>query len=123
VTNVEPHPKRVNVNGPPQFAMDGREVDYFIAVICTDRGQHKQVQLTMARRELDGSGGMNFALRHFAPPDPKARPESAVGRDSYIFWCPKCGRTPQVKRERWWRALDELARAGVHDLDISLLPL
>ena len=114
-------PERVNVNGPRQFMQSGSEVDYFVFVGCTDRGQHKRVQLSTARRELDGTHGMNNALRHFAPPNPDARPMTATGRGSYVFWCPKCGRTPQIKSERWWHLVDEVARVGLNDLDISLL--
>ena len=115
--------ERLNADGPRQFTIGGREVDYFVLIVCTDRGQHKQVTLSTARRELDGTHGMNHAWEHFAPPDPDARPLSAVGRKSYVFVCPKCGRTPQVKFERWWHLVDELGRVGFSHLDISLLPL
>lgn len=65
---------------------------------------------------------MGFALQHFAPPMHDAEPRSMVSRGSYTFLCPKCGRTPQVKADRWWSLLDAMAEAGHDELDISLLP-
>jgi len=103
--------------------MSGREVDAFLEVVCTDRGQHKRTLLTSACRELDGSHGMNHALQNFCPPrGEEAKPRSASGRDSYVFWCPRCPRTPHVQRDRWWRLVDDYIRAGLPVLDISLLP-
>ena len=116
-------PGRIDPQRPREFTRGGREVDYFVLVICTDRGQHKPILLTTARRELDGSRGMNHALRYFAPPmGNKARPESLTGRESYTFLCPLCPRTPQVRADRWWRYLDDVVRAGLDRFDISLLP-
>jgi hypothetical protein len=91
--------------------------------VCTDKGQHARTMLTTARRELDGSHGMNHALEHFAPPEgDRAKPLTATGRDSYVFICPRCSRTPHIRRDHWWRAIDDLGRLGVDELDISLLP-
>lgn len=78
--------------------------------------------LTTARRELDRTGGMNHALRYFAPPMKDAAPGSFTAREAYIFRCPKCTRTPQIKLDRWWRFLDESVRVGLDVVDISLLP-
>jgi hypothetical protein len=114
---------RVNPNRRRQFDRTGHEVDYFVRVVCADRGQHKRVVLTNARRELNGDRGMNFALECFAPPlGDQAQPNSLEGRESYVFRCPLCPRTPQVRASRWWALLDELVRADRDELDISLLP-
>ncbi|MGY0231157.1 hypothetical protein [Longispora urticae] len=100
----------------------GQPVDYFMAIVCTDRSQHKKIRLTTARRMLTGERGMSRALERFAPPMRDAQPHSMVGRDSYTFVCPLCTRTPQITRERWWEIVEEFARAGLGELDISLLP-
>jgi hypothetical protein len=114
---------RLNPARPRQFTVGrGREVDFFVFVVCTDRGQHRRLLLTTARRELDGTHGMNAALQCFAPPDPNAKPQTATGRDAYVFWCPGCNRTPHIGRERWWNAIDDLGRVGADELDISLVP-
>jgi hypothetical protein len=46
-----------------------------------------------------------------------------MGRDSYIFACPSCSRTPQITKAKWWQLVDDVVRAGAHELDLSLLPL
>lgn len=118
----ENEPERLNPAAPRQFFVSDYEADFFVFVVCTDRGQHKRMLLTTARRELGGGHGMNNALRWFAPPDPDARAGTAMGHDSYVFRCPRCTRTPHIKRERWWQTIDELGRLGIRELDISLLP-
>ncbi|MFF9006083.1 hypothetical protein [Streptomyces goshikiensis] len=96
--------------------------EYRVGIVCTDKGQHPRVRLTMARREPDGSHGMTYAFRNFAPPMSDAEPQTAVGRNSYVFRCPSCPRMPQVEATRWWEIIDRLAAAGLKELDISLLP-
>lgn len=96
--------------------------EYRVGIVCTDRGQHTRVRLTMARREADGSHGMTHALRYFASPMRDAEPGSMMGRSSYVFRCPACPRTPQVEATRWWQLVDEVRAAGFTELDISLLP-
>lgn len=114
---------RINPKRRRQFNRGGQEVDYFVSVVCTDRGQHKRVLLTTARRELDGIRGMSHALQYFAPPmGDQATPGSFTGRSSYTFRCPHCTRTPQIQGERWWWLLDEIIRADGDEIDISLLP-
>ena len=113
---------RLNPARPRQFTLGGREVDFFVQVVCTDKGQHKRMLLTTARRELNGGHGMNFALRYFAPPNPHAEAHTAQGHDAYVFRCPRCRRTPHIRSDRWWQAVDDLGRLGVDELDISLLP-
>ncbi len=113
---------RLNPAAQRQFAQSGREVDFFVFVVCSDRGQHESVLLTTARRELDGTHGMNHALRYFAPPSRDDEfPE--LSRESYVFRCPRCSRTPRIKRDRWWSLIDELGRQEQTTLDLSLLPL
>jgi hypothetical protein len=105
-----------------EFAMSGREVDYFMPIVCTDRGQHKRMLLSMASRELNGDRGMSRALESFAPPMADAKPGSTIGLESYTFMCPGCGRTPQIKHDRWWWIIEEAVRAGVAEIDLSVLP-
>ena len=100
----------------------GIEIDYFMPVVCTDRGQHKPVLLTTARRHLDGTRGMSYALKYFAPPMSNALPNSLIGRESYVFRCPRCPRTPSIRADRWWDLIDALVRADGDRMDISLLP-
>lgn len=114
-------PSRINPNRRRQFFAGGQEADYFVFIICTDRGQHERVLLTTARRELDGSRGMNYALRWFAPPMTDAQAGSSIGRNSYTFACPRCTRTPQIKADRWWELVDNVVRLDLDELDISLL--
>ncbi|WP_156301888.1 hypothetical protein [Streptomyces sp. e14] len=93
----------------------------FIAIVCTDKGQHRRLRLTTARL-LPSERGMSFALEHFAPPMRNAAPSSMVSRESYTFICPKCRRSPLIKAEAWWRLLEAWAEAGHDEFDISLLP-
>ena len=118
----ENEPERLNPAASRQFFQSGAEADFFVFVVCTDRGQHKRMLLTTARRELGCGHGMNSALQWFAPPDPDAGAGTATGHDSYVFWCPRCTRAPHIKKERWWQTIDELGRLGIRELDISLLP-
>lgn len=113
---------RINPNRPLAFLQGGTELDYFVPVVCTDRGQHKPVLLTNVRRHLDGTRGMSRALEWFAPPMADAAEHSMIGRESYVFRCPCCPRTPTIKAARWWDLLDALVRADGQRLDISLLP-
>ncbi|MGV9426602.1 hypothetical protein ACWDO7_20235 [Streptomyces sp. NPDC003656] len=96
--------------------------EYRVAIVCTDKGQHARVRLTMARREADGSHGMTYAFMYFASPMRDAKAGSMIGRNSYIFRCPACPRTPQVEATRWWQIVDEMRAAGFTELDVSLLP-
>lgn len=115
-------PSRLNPTAPPQYTQSGREVDFFVFVVCSDRGQHEPVLLTTARRELDGSHGMNNALRYFAPPSRDEEfPE--LSRESYKFRCPRCPRTPKINSDRWWNIVDECGRQELPTLDLSLLTL
>jgi hypothetical protein len=98
----------------------GQEDDFVLHVVCTDRGQHDRVLLTIAYCRM-GERGMSHALHWFAPPMPDAEPGSSISRESYIFRCPRCPRTAQVNADRWWRAVDGLVGA-VDELDVSLLP-
>lgn len=121
MTSGEGLPQRVNPGRRRQFNRGGEEVDYFVWIVCTDRGRHDRVLLTTARRELDGTRGMNFALRYFAPPWEDAESESGMAREAYTFRCPRCTRKPQIKADRWWAAVEALVRADLDDLDVSLL--
>ena len=95
---------------------------YDIAIVCTDRGQHPKVRLTtVTLSEEPPQRHMSYALRHFAPPDPKAEPNSAISRDSYTFDCPRCARHPTIKRETWWQAMEDTRAARLDEIDLSQL--
>ncbi|XMA37600.1 hypothetical protein O1157_15955 [Streptomyces albogriseolus] len=100
---------------------EASEERVFVAVVCTDRHQHRRIRLTTARLH-HSDRGMGFALQHFAPPMVDAEPRSMIGRESYTFICPKCRRTPQIRTDKWWSLLEAVAEAGQDELDISLLP-
>jgi hypothetical protein len=93
----------------------------FVAIICTDRGQHRRTRLTTARLRLS-ERGMNWPMERFSPPMPDAKPHSFVGRESYTFVCPRCTRTPQIKADKWWMLLEAVAKERRNEFDISLLP-
>lgn len=96
-----------------------------IAVICTDRGQHKRIRLTTARKDLwtDGSTSwsMTHALRHFAAPDEDAEPLDVISRHSYTFICPLCRRNPAIEKDKWWSAIERLDDIHVREIDLSLV--
>ena len=113
---------RTNPARRRQYNRAGKEHDYFLFIVCTDRGQHKRILLTTARRSLTGERGMNHALVCFAPPMKDAEPDTLTSRESYVFRCPKCGRTPHIRNDRWWALIESAVRADLDDLDLSLLP-
>lgn len=117
----EEEPARLNPHLDRVFTLSGIEVDFFVAVVCSDKGQHPRTVLSMARRELGGGHGMSHALEWFAPPmDDRESPR--MSRSSYTFACPRCPRRPVIRAATWWRLVDEVGRVGRADLDISLLP-
>lgn len=117
-------PIRLNPDAPRQYTMSGFEVDFFVMVYCSDRGQHEPVLLTTARRELGGGHGMNHALEWFAAPatSQEEADEFNLSRSSYDFRCPRCRRNPRIDRHRWWSLIDAAAVNGLGSIDLSLLP-
>lgn len=114
--------ERLNPAIPPVVMMSGREVDFFLPVVCTDRGQHKVTRLTTAVREMTGDLHMTKAMEAFSPPMGKqATPGSMMSREAYTFICPRCPRTPQVKAAKWWELVRRHAVAGAPYLDVSLI--
>lgn len=109
---------------PDTLGVGGDQADtLYIFVVCTDRGQHRRRVLTITRVHPDGTGGMSSALDWFAPPmGDEATPRSLMGRDSYIFRCPSCSRTPQINRAKWWNLVGEALRLQLPEIDLSLLP-
>ncbi|SFN62646.1 hypothetical protein SAMN05216219_1513 [Mycetocola miduiensis] len=114
--------ERLNSAIPPVAMMSGREVDFYLPVVCTDRGQHKETRLTAAIREMNGELHMPNALEAFSPPMGKeATPGSMMSRGAYTFICPRCSRTPQIKAARWWELVRRHAVVGAQVLDVSLI--
>lgn len=113
---------RVNEDVPMTVVGSTRHVDVFLPVVCTDRGAHRHLRLTTVIRELEGELHMPRAFEAFAPPMGKrARPGSLVGRSSYTFICRRCGRTPEVERNRWWNVALRHAQEGLRWIDVSYL--
>lgn len=102
--------------------MSGHEVDFFLPVVCTDRHQHPAARLTTVIRQLNGELSMSRALEAFAPPmGDEAEPATLMSRDSYTFFCKRCGRTPVVSRDRWWQLPLLMVRANISTLDVSFV--
>lgn len=75
-----------------------------MAIVCTDRGQHKRTRLADVRWYSDGYWHMTCPVSKtlsFYPPKNKE------GEDSnYVFVCPRCTRTPYFSRVKWISALE-----------------
>lgn len=113
---------RVRDDVPLTTMGSGRQVDVFLPVVCTDRGQHRHTRLTTVIRELNGERHMPRALEAFAfPMGERAKPGTLIGRDSYTFQCPKCGRTPEVQSDRWWTIALRHAEQNLRWVDVSYL--
>lgn len=97
---------------------------HYVVIVCTGgkKSTHGKLRLTTARTDLepDGQRGMSHLDRCFGPPDPDAEP-GGISRESYEFWCTTCGRNPKINRDKWWNAVDDFARLGFPELDISQL--
>lgn len=113
---------RVREDWPTTTVGEGREVDLFLPVVCTDRGQHQHVRLTTVIREMDGTLHMPRALEAFAPPlGDWAEPGKLGSRNSYTFQCRRCSRTPVVEPARWWNIVLRHALHGFEQIDVSFL--
>lgn len=118
--------------------LPGRQVVQSLEVVCTDRGQHTRAFLARVRWLADGSATMPWAemprkgnrvrdedddrtMPRWDPPQPNAEPGTG-SRNSYTFWCRRCGRDMQVRGERWWELMEKARAARLSTVDISLLP-
>jgi hypothetical protein len=88
-----------------------------IAIVCTDRGQHRRRRLTTAKLWPGGHIGLS-SFRGMLPNE-GARPGDKMNRDAYRFWCPLCPRKPQIKKSRLWELLDAACQAGLAEFDLS----
>ncbi len=93
-----------------------------IAIVCTDRGQHKSTRITTYWWEPGPDGeeltGMSRALESFSPPDP-TEAAGSLSRTSYTFHCARCGREPVITPDRWRAGVDAARRAGIAEIDLS----
>jgi hypothetical protein len=120
---------------------DNHPQPFTVKIICTDKGQHKRYALARAVWDPSHGDDGHVRLTHglvgpWLPPagwTPKgeglfawgeweATAESHVPREAYVFWCPGCNRTPQIKHEKFWQMIDDFVRVGFPLLDISRLP-
>lgn len=113
---------RVRDDWPITIVGEGREVDLFMPVVCSNRGQHHRARLTTVIREMSGELHMPRAFEAFAPPLGDLAEEGELGsRDSYTFWCRRCSRTPVVEPIRWWNLVLRHAYEGIERIDVSFL--
>lgn len=97
-----------------------------LAVVCTDRGQHKRIRLATVewwspRPGVEGEEElmrMPDVGRHWSAPEPN--PHGAPM--PYEFRCPICRpRCTQVKADRWRRLADAARLTGLDSIDVSHL--
>jgi hypothetical protein len=128
-----------------------RPEPFTVKIICTDKGQHKRYGLARAiwdpwvlehgvtaeegrMRLSHGGAGPWLPPNGWWLPDETAQdrevhrlarmqdPDDHTPVDAYVFWCPGCKRTPQIKHAKFWQMLEDFVRVGVPLLDISRLP-
>ncbi len=82
-----------------QVEQDYGPVIGLMAIVCTDRGQHKRTRLADVRWYAHGHWRMTSPVskhQSFHPP---------LNRDgqhsNYVFDCPRCARTPYFSRSKW----------------------
>jgi len=99
-------------------------ISHRLAVVCTNRGQHKRIRLTTVtwwapvetptepdQLSISDSG------RHWG--GPIANPQGSAL--PYEFWCGVCHRHTQIKAERWLRLVEGTRDAAMGDLDVAYL--
>jgi hypothetical protein len=74
-------------------------VSYAINFVCTDKGQHPRCIIRSGYTADD-------------------MPDGHV----HVWLCPRCGRAPQVRLDRWPGVAAGLEAAGITEVDISKLP-
>jgi len=91
----------------PRPLYETHTMTHTMAIICTDRGQHKRVRLATAEWWAPNEGGAEHATyRGFGQ---KFAHETGA---RWLFQCGLCPRTPQVSEPRWDRLMAG-ARAGL----------
>lgn len=93
-----------------------------LAVICTDRGQHKRIRLATVDgwvNRIDGTDLLHMPREGRTFNSPARNPHGAPF--PYEFRCPICHRVLQVKADRWLRVVESVWRAGLDGLDVSYL--
>lgn len=108
-----------------------------VAIICTDRGQHKRTRLTTWVFWESDPQDASPRLRPWADRDDwtrVARPEEEdvmsrlprggwhgawSSRDSFTFRCPRCSRTPRRDRVAWLKLMEDSRRVGAPEFDVS----
>ncbi len=105
----------------------------WLAVVCTDRGQHKRTRLCDVRFQPDGT----WAVAETGTPsedDSVASwqilwPEGSEEQWLYDFFCRRCGRNPRLNRQSWLKVMDVVHPmtwpdgVSMRDLDVSRLAL
>lgn len=106
----------------------------WLAVVCTDKGQHKRARLCDVRWHPDYPNQWYVAEAGTHSPDCEDRSwemwsiEGLPDSWMYDFHCQRCGRNIRVGRENWLRLMEAMHPRnwpdGVaqRDLDLSLLP-
>jgi hypothetical protein len=107
--------------------------EWSVGVICTDGGQHQRTRLATVdgirhpdgtiSKHIDG-GPVDSSLKSWHEPDPTAEPGSVVSRDSYGFYCHRCGRNPKLTPDKFWTLIQRVVtETTLTDVDLSRLPL
>lgn len=94
-----------------------------IAVVCTDRGQHKRERLSTLTMTVDGQlvGITHRGDKVHSPLNWGGAEGTAISMRSYTFRCPKCPRRPKIEHGRWWELVRAARRAALPEIDVSHL--
>lgn len=99
--------------------METHNLERSIALVCTDRGQHKRIRLTTLEGwwPKDGvdAGPVVYTRdvgRHWGPAGDGLPQE---------FSCPLCRRNPQVRGERWHELTRGMLNSSAQQFDVSYL--
>jgi hypothetical protein len=109
--------------------MNEPTLEWWLPIVCTDRRRHKRTRLATVKgyRESDGSISKTMGRRDsWTPPlgDDAEPGEPFSPRSSYGFYCRRCHRNPQFRREDWWELVRHvITETRLTELDLSRLPL
>lgn len=89
--------------------------DTTVTIVCTDRESHPKRRLG----EVDEAG---IVVTIGGANDKRQPSPKGSGPNTQPERCPKCGRTPRLKREDWQQIVAAKRTAGESSVDISYLP-
>lgn len=93
---------------------------YPLNVVCTDRGQHDRVLITMVR--ITREGAISLAAPKSTTPGKVIHASGGSSKlSSYEVPCPHCTRRPRIEVAKLARFVSTISAGHVADLDISAL--